>query len=93
MQIVISIDDELYQMCKDLHGDADIIERAIANGIPLLAGHGDLIDKQDFINVIRRDIELYTEWNEIGNACGLDIAVDRAECMDVIVKADGGSEE
>ena len=35
MKIVIDIDKETYKMCKQLLGDADGIERAIANGIPL----------------------------------------------------------
>lgn len=35
MKIVIDIDEETYKMCKQLLGDADGIERAIANGIPL----------------------------------------------------------
>ena len=47
MQIVIDIDDEVYQMCKDLHGDADPVERAIAEGTPLPKGHRRLKDESD----------------------------------------------
>ena len=32
MKIVIDIDEKDYQMCRHLLGDADAIERAIANG-------------------------------------------------------------
>lgn len=45
MKLVIDIDKETYKMCKQLLGDADEIERAIANGIVLPKGHGDLIDR------------------------------------------------
>ena len=35
MRIVIDIPEETYKMCKRLWGDADEIERAIANGTVL----------------------------------------------------------
>lgn len=35
MKLLIDISDELYQMCRSCLGDADSIERAIANGVPL----------------------------------------------------------
>lgn len=47
MQIVIDIDNESYWMCKDLHGDADPVKRAIANGTPLPKGHGRLVDAKE----------------------------------------------
>ena len=34
MKILIDIPEEIYQMCKNCLGDADIIESAIASGIP-----------------------------------------------------------
>lgn len=46
MQIVIDIDEELYQMCKDINGDG-----AIANGIPLPKGHGRLKDVDHYIKM------------------------------------------
>lgn len=51
MQIVIDIDNELYQMCKDLYGDADPVESAIANGTQLPKGHGRLKDVDHYIKM------------------------------------------
>ena len=44
MQIVINIDEDLYEMCRDSLGDEDNIEGIIANGTPLPKGHGRLVD-------------------------------------------------
>ena len=44
MEIVINIDEDLYEMCRDSLGDEDNIEGIIANGTPLPKGHGRLID-------------------------------------------------
>lgn len=35
MKLIIDIDEETYKMCRQLLGDADGIERAIADGRPL----------------------------------------------------------
>ena len=35
MKLLINIDEDLYEMCRDSLGDADIIEDIIANGTPL----------------------------------------------------------
>lgn len=53
MQIVIDIDEELYEAYKDrppMLGDTgmDMIAQAIANGTPLPKGHGRLIDADAF---------------------------------------------
>lgn len=48
MQIVIEIDEDLYEMCRDSLGDEDNIEGIIANGTPLPKGHGRLIDADRF---------------------------------------------
>lgn len=45
MQIVIEIDEDLYEMCRDSLGDEDNIEGIIANGTPLPKGHGRIIDE------------------------------------------------
>ena len=59
MRIVIEIPDEIYQDTVDGVEDADIagvpvgkISRAIANGIPLPKGHGDLISKEQAIDLV-----------------------------------------
>ena len=44
IELVIKISEDEYQMCKSCLGDADCIERAIANGTPLPKGHGMLKD-------------------------------------------------
>lgn len=44
MQVVINIDKDLYEMCRDSLGDEDNIEGIIANGTPLPKGHGRLGD-------------------------------------------------
>ena len=47
IELVIKIDEGLYQLCRSCLGDADCIESAIANGTPLPKGHGRLIDEND----------------------------------------------
>ena len=91
MQIVIDIDNELYQMCKDLYGDADPVESAIANGIPLPKGHGRLIDADKTISKI------------CGSSCGCHLeecgrdkpcfSVTRIESALTIIEADKAESE
>lgn len=52
MKIVIDIDEETYKMCKQLLGDADGIERAIANGIPLSKTDG-YVEMKEYCKDIR----------------------------------------
>lgn len=64
MQIVIEIDEDLYEMCRDCLGDADNIEGIIANGTPLPKGHGRLIDadklKTHYVGTeLDTDLEVY----------------------------------
>ena len=75
MQIVIDIDNELYQMCKDLHGDADPVESAIANGTPIPKVQADMLAK------IRAEIEQFAENPNfgdlsIGASCGALKAIE-----------------
>lgn len=51
MQIVINIDKEVYNRTltyKDFPEIANLLLYAVANGVPLPKGHGDLIDKGKF---------------------------------------------
>jgi hypothetical protein len=56
MQIVINIDEEIYKrilpykdvpVISNLCNDYPEITHAIANGVPLPKGHGELIDRND----------------------------------------------
>ena len=60
MKVVIDIDNELYQMCKDLLGDADPIERAIANGTLLPKGYGNIYDEKDIKKAIKNPYQCQT---------------------------------
>lgn len=63
MRIVIEIDEDLYEMCRDSLGDEDNIEGIIANGIPLPKGHGRLIDADKLIQEYRTSniVSIYGE--------------------------------
>ena len=57
MQIVVDIPDFIYERLKeDVNCGMVNLNSAIANGIPLPKGHGDLID--------RDKLEKDTEWDE-----------------------------
>lgn len=59
MKLVIDIDEETYKMCKRLLGDADSIERAIANGIPLSKTDG-YVEMEEYcknINKLEDDMD------------------------------------
>jgi hypothetical protein len=50
MQVVINIDDKLYNRIKYLEPKSntmlDVLMRSVQNGTPLPKGHGDLIDRK-----------------------------------------------
>lgn len=79
MQIVIEIDDELYEEILSRKYSKTKLEKAVVDGTPLPKSHGDLIDKSELTTVteIRPDgsERTYVLYSEIENA-------------DVIVKAD-----
>lgn len=56
MQIVIDIDDKLYKRIKYLEPRADTmldeLMRSVQNGTPLPKGHGDLIFKEQAIDLV-----------------------------------------
>ena len=56
MQIVIDIDDKLYNRIKYLEPKAntmlDELMRSVQNGTPLPKGHGDLISKEQAIDLV-----------------------------------------
>ena len=48
IELVIKIPEDVYERCRkyELHcGEAEILEGAVATGIPLSKGHGRLIDE------------------------------------------------
>ena len=60
MKLIIDIDEETYKMCKRLLGDADDIERAIANGKPVEETSCDIkgitsIDALKILNTIKQN--------------------------------------
>ena len=61
MQMVINIDEEIYKrvlpykdvpVISNLANDYPEIIHAIANGVPLAKGHGDLITKEQAIELV-----------------------------------------
>lgn len=105
MQIVIEIDDNVYDLIKHYERSIDIIEeendtleitlmRAIIKGTPLPKGHGRLGDLDAVMNDICNSIN---EMTKIGLAVDgeylwgkLNDAIDNAQ---TIIKADTESEE
>lgn len=79
IKLVIKIDEDLYEMCRDSLGDEDNIEGIIANGTPLPKSHGRIGDLDD----LRKEI---SSWgmNDYEPSDFID-AIDRA---DTIIKAD-----
>ena len=56
MQVVIDIDDDYYRIVKhevEVHGGHFLPFTLIANGTPLLKGHGDLIDRNEARDAMR----------------------------------------
>ena len=87
MKLVIEIDEDLYETCRDSLGDEDNIEGIIANGIPLPKGHGDLIDRNDLL----ADSYCIDDWS--GNEINI-VDVMTVKMADTILEADtAGSEE
>ena len=66
-------------MCKSCLGDDDVIESAIANGIPLPEGYGDLIEREtiydSLIRSYRADKKDYPERGK-DYRVGLSNAID-----------------
>ena len=58
MQIVIDIPEEDFERCKKrFQMRIDIMGDAIAKGTPLPKGHGDLIDRDKFLERVEKDRE------------------------------------
>jgi hypothetical protein len=82
MQILVEIDDKLYNRIKYLEPKADtmldVLMRSVQNGTPLPKGHGDLIDADEiqFEN---------TEFETYGDYC---IAFDAIDTATPIIEAD-----
>jgi hypothetical protein len=88
MQIVIDIDDKLYEIIKDPNKlstmyHASKCAEAVRNGIPLPKGHGDLIDKDD-MRVIELEDSLHIIRHEKGD--DVDVYID----AQTIIKEDKG---
>lgn len=87
MKIVIDIRESFYNQLLDDVENANIsgvqvgvLERVIANGTPLLKGHGDLVDRDRVIDLLHeQEYNYYTE---------LDKVTDTVYEADVIIEAD-----
>lgn len=95
MQIVIDIPEWKYKsICEGVEaskrcgvvGPAPDIHEAIANGIPLPKGHGDLIDRRE----LKKDVYTTTEWNGDVHRIIYEASVDDAP---TIIPADKRSED
>ena len=95
MQIVIDINEHLYKIIKTLglvieDGDAVAVSEAIKNGIPLLRGHGRLIDADAYINDFRIDDEKDMTGNIIvlpGGSVGTENLKNSEAVKDMCLKA------
>jgi len=93
MRIVIDIPEERYEFIKGLDNTCYDIHTAIANGIPLPKGHGDLIDRSKlaYYRCPNNVKDCPPSYDFICNSCDYGIThkfkVDRAE---VIIPADKG---
>ena len=84
MQIVIEIDEKMYEDCKTrntLHYSLYNFSSMIANGTPLPKGHGDLVDR---IEVIKSLFDYYEGKKTIGQC---------VEDVQTIIESDGGKED
>lgn len=66
MQIVINIDEEVYNRTltyKDIPEIANLLIYAVANGVPLPKGHGRLVDADAFIKKLK-DISKMQEYDK-----------------------------
>lgn len=81
MQVVIDIDDEIYErlrnsevMVSGLRSGKTFLSKvcmAVANGVPLPKGHGDLIDSSNLLCINDYDGEnerIYVPYYEIENS-------------------------
>ena len=96
MQVVIDIDDEMYEQIvtnDDVYvlDDVDciLIENAIANGTPLPKGHGRLIDADDLLDRIGLEDNDSNRENNVGEI----ITLEDFDLISTIVEADKESEE
>lgn len=86
MQIIIDIPEDVRNRAAfgiTYRQDLQIIGEAIANGTPLPAGHGDLIDASK-INFENADFDTYADY------CRAFDAIDQAE---IIIPADKEGDE
>ena len=88
IELVIKIPEEAYRLLKNKGVDwlgAEHILNAVADGIPLPKGHGNLIDVSD-IRVIELEDSLHTIRHEKGDE--VDVYIDAP----TIIEADTESE-
>lgn len=92
MQIVIDIDEKMYEDCKTrntLHYSLYNFSSMIANGTPLPKGHGKIIDVTDLLDRIGLDD---TEENREDNV-GEIVMLEDIDFIPAIIEADGGGED
>ena len=84
MQIVINIDEEIFNKLPEAELGSNVIEdilEAVENGTPLPKGHGDLIDRRE----LKKDVYTTTEWNGDVHRIIYESSVDHAS---TIIEAD-----
>ena len=92
MKLIIDIPEEIYiEKKEDYIGDT--LDKAIANGIPLPRGHGDLIDRSKLLVELECGIragnyeEGYEKYPHIND---MDDCFDTVKYADTIIEADKG---
>ena len=95
MEIVIDIPEEVYKRvvvsprCTpvlDAFEDRDLFVKALQNGKPLPKGHGDLITKEQVIELV----EMY-QWNP--QHFGFEALIDDIKCEKPVIEADNVESE
>ena len=89
MQIVIELNEELYDYMKSLPFNT-ILETIVLNGTPLPKGHGDLIDKDKLYRYIKEMCNQYGK-PTIDYESGKSI-MELIKNMSVIIEADKESD-
>ena len=86
MQIVIELNEELYDYMKSLPYNT-ILEMIVLNGTPLPKGHGRLIDADSLIKAIEEKAKRLSNADTINGLCG---AVALIFDTPTIIEADKG---
>ena len=89
MQIVIDIPKEIFDRCREYRlrcGEAEVLEGAVANGMPLPKGHGRLIDADAVLEQMRNTFDMQELYLPIHLK---ELVIDE---MPTIIEADKESE-